>query len=89
MPNELQVIDPATLDIPDPRPYIIAGMAGTALIAAVAHRLFKHRTDNVLWGAVSSIASGPRAPREWTSAFAKSDGFLAQLKDITPTELPK
>jgi len=90
MPDELTPITPTPeLDIPNPRPYLIGVAVSTALIYAVVNRFVKTRSDSVVWDSVASVTSEIRAPRQWTSAFKASDGFLAQLKDITPTENPK
>ena len=90
MPNEVTHV-PKTpeLDIPNPRPYVIGAMVATALAYTLISRLVKSQSNGAVWGTVSSVASGARAPREWTSAFSESDGFLAQLKNIAPTEVVK
>ncbi len=90
MPDELIPITPTPeLDIPNPRPYLIGATVGTALIYVIVNRFLKTRSDGAVWDSVTSVTSEIRAPRQWTSAFRESDGFLAQLKDITPTEPPK
>jgi hypothetical protein len=90
MSNEIVRIEPdPPLEIPDARPYIIGAMAGTVLIYTIASRLLKGHAAGSGWDAVSAAVPPPRAPRQWTTAFSASDRFLAQLKDIAPTELPK